>query len=88
MLKETATMKITLTNQSHINDVDWDNIPFGRVFSDHMLVMDYANGEWKQPEILPFGNISLNPATSALHYGQSVFEGMKANKAEKILALI
>ncbi len=82
MLKETATMKITLTNQSHINDVDWDNIPFGRVFSDHMLVMDYANGEWKQPEILPFGNISLNPATSALHYGQSVFEGMKANKAE------
>jgi len=75
-------MKITLTNQSHISDVDWDNIPFGRVFSDHMLVMDYADGEWKQPEILPFGNLSLNPATSALHYGQSVFEGMKANKAE------
>ncbi len=82
MLNETNTMKITLTNQSHISDVDWDNIPFGRVFSDHMLVMDYADGEWKQPEILPFGNLSLNPATSALHYGQSVFEGMKANKAE------
>ena len=82
MLNDTSTMKITLTKQSHINDVDWDNIPFGRVFSDHMLVMDYADGEWKQPEILPFGNLSLNPATSAIHYGQSVFEGMKANKSE------
>ena len=82
MLNETATMKVTQTKQSQINEVDWDNIPFGRVFSDHMLVMDYANGEWKPAEILPFGNLSLNPATSAIHYGQSVFEGMKANKAE------
>lgn len=81
MLNDTTTMNTTLTKQSHINDVDWDNIPFGRVFSDHMLVMDYADGAWKQPEILPFGNLTLNPATSAIHYGQSVFEGMKANKA-------
>ena len=81
MLNDTITMNITLTAKSHINDVDWDNIPFGRVFSDHMLVMDYANGAWKQPEILPFGNLTLSPATSAIHYGQSIFEGMKANKA-------
>ena len=82
MLNDTTSINVTLTQQSHINDVDWNNIPFGRVFSDHMLVMDYADGEWKQPEILPFGDLLLNPATSAIHYGQSVFEGMKATKAE------
>lgn len=82
MLNETTSINVTLTKQSNINKVDWDNIPFGRVFSDHMLVMDYADGEWKQAEILPFGNLSLNPATSAIHYGQSVFEGMKATKSE------
>lgn len=82
MLNETTSINVTLTKQSNINKVDWDNIPFGRVFSDHMLVMDYIGGEWKQAEILPFGNLSLNPATSAIHYGQSVFEGMKATKAE------
>lgn len=82
MLNETTSINVTRTKQSNINKVDWDNIPFGRVFSDHMLVMDYIGGEWKQAEILPFGNLSLNPATSAIHYGQSVFEGMKATKAE------
>jgi len=82
MLNDTTAINVTLTQNSRINQVDWDNISFGRVFSDHMLVMDYADGEWKQPEILPFGDLSLNPATSALHYGQSVFEGMKAYKGE------
>jgi len=71
------TIKTTRTKHSKINEVDWDNIPFGRVFSDHMLVMDYIDGEWKEPEILPFGEIAVHPATSAIHYGQSIFEGMK-----------
>jgi len=62
--------------------VDWDNLPFGKVFSDHMLVMDYKDGAWQEPEILPFGDLSLHPATSAIHYGQSIFEGMKAYRAE------
>ena len=82
MLQDTISVKITKTANSHIGAVDWDNLPFGRVFSDHMLVMDYSDGEWHQPEILPFANLSLHPATSAIHYGQSIFEGMKANKAE------
>ncbi len=72
------TIKTTRTQNSKINDVDWDNIPFGRVFSDHMLVMDYKDGKWQEPEIIPFENMSLHPATSAIHYGQSIFEGMKA----------
>jgi branched-chain amino acid aminotransferase len=82
MINETLSIKITETTQSHINEVNWDNLPFGKIFSDHMLVMDYKNGAWQQPEILPFGNLNLHPATSAIHYGQSIFEGMKANKNE------
>ena len=47
-----------------------------------MLVMDYKDGAWQQPEIVPFESFSLHPATSAIHYGQSIFEGMKANRSE------
>lgn len=82
MLQDTLTVKVTRTTESRINQVDWDNLPFGKIFSDHMLIMDYKNGEWQKPEIVPFGNLSLHPATSAIHYGQSIFEGMKANRAE------
>lgn len=77
---DTLTININKVQESRINQVDWDNLPFGKVFSDHMLVMDYADGEWKQPEIVPFASLDLHPATSAIHYGQSIFEGMKANK--------
>ncbi len=82
MLPETLSIKVTPTAHSRIGEVDFDNLPFGRIFSDHMLVMDYKDGEWQQPEIMAFGNLSLHPATSAIHYGQSIFEGMKANKTE------
>lgn len=79
-------LNITKIAQSRINKVDWDNLPFGKVFSDHMLVMEYENEEWKQPSIEPFENLSLSPATSVLHYGQTIFEGMKAykNKEEEV----
>ena len=60
--------------------VDWDNLPFGRIFSDHMFIMEYADGEWQQGKIMPFQPISMHPAMSALHYGQSIFEGLKAYK--------
>ena len=80
MIQDTITVKITKTTNSRINQVDWDNLPFGKVFSDHMLVMDYKDGAWQDAEIVPFQSLSLHPATSAIHYGQSIFEGMKANK--------
>ena len=80
MLNETLPLKITKTENSRINTVDWDNLPFGKVFSDHILIMEYKDGAWQQPEIKPFESFSLHPATSAIHYGQSIFEGMKANK--------
>ncbi len=73
--------KITInkTKASRLNDVDFENIQFGRVFSDHMFVADYAEGEWQNFEILPFQNLDYNPAFNSLHYGQAVFEGMKAH---------
>jgi len=66
------------TNHSKIREVDFDNLEFGKYVSDHMLVCDYINEEWQQSQIVPFANLSLNPATLALHYGQTAFEGMKA----------
>jgi branched-chain amino acid aminotransferase len=77
-----STIKITKTTNSRINEVDFENIPFGKVFSDHMFSMDYANGEWKNFEIIPFQNLNFSPAMSSLHYGQSIFEGMKAYRKE------
>lgn len=71
-------IKVTKAASSRINEIDWDNLVFGKEFSDHMLVMNYKDGAWQTPEIVPFGNLPLHPATSALHYGQTLFEGLKA----------
>lgn len=83
MLQDTINFKVNQTQNSRINEVDWENLPFGKVFSDHMLVMDYANGQWQEPSIAPFSDIKFHPATSAIHYGQSIFEGLKAYKTQE-----
>lgn len=76
---ETVTaIEVRKARQSKVQEVDFSALEFGRYVSDHMLVCDYASGEWQQPLIVPFANLSLSPATLALHYGQTVFEGMKA----------
>ena len=82
MLNEILDIKIERTENSRLSSVDFNNLPFGKVFSDHMLEMDYRDGKWQTPVIKPFGALNLHPATSAIHYGQSIFEGMKANKTE------
>lgn len=79
-MTDTLDIKITKTTHSRLQETDFENLQFGRTFSDHMFVADYADGEWKNFEIVPYGEISLNPAISALHYGQSFFEGLKAYK--------
>ncbi|MBK0378023.1 branched-chain amino acid aminotransferase [Mucilaginibacter segetis] len=79
-MTETLDIKITKTNHSRLNETDFNNLPFGKTFSDHMLMADYADGEWKNFEILPYGPIELSPAISSLHYGQAFFEGIKAYK--------
>ena len=73
-------MKITKTNTSRLKKTDFSNLRFGTVFSDHMLVCNYKNGKWGESEILPYGPIHMMPGTQVIHYGQSVFEGMKAFK--------
>ncbi len=65
---------------SRVKNVDWDNLPFGKIFSDHMFVSDYKDGEWTDSRIVPFGHFTMHPASMVLHYGQAIFEGMKASK--------
>jgi branched-chain amino acid aminotransferase len=75
-------IKVKLTDNSRLQSLDFTNIPFGKTFSDHMFVVDYSDGEWRDPQIVPFGYMPLHPANLAIHYGQSLFEGMKASKME------
>ena len=76
----TSNISIERTKASKLDQVDFDNLAFGSVFSDHMLVCDYRNGAWETPHILPYQPISLEPSAKVFHYGQSIFEGMKAYK--------
>jgi branched-chain amino acid aminotransferase len=78
-----ANIKIERVITSKLAQLDFNNIEFGKQFSDHMFVADYKDGEWKNLEIVPYAPISLSPACAAIHYGQSVFEGMKAYKNEE-----
>lgn len=71
-------ISLTITQKSRLSEVDFSNIPFGKVIADHMFVADYRGGAWTDLRIVPFGNMEISPANLALHYGQSIFEGMKA----------
>jgi branched-chain amino acid aminotransferase len=73
-------VKIEINKKTKIDRIDFNNLDFGETFTDHMFVCDYSNGKWNTPEIIPYQPISLDPSASALHYGQAVFEGMKAYK--------
>jgi branched-chain amino acid aminotransferase len=73
-------IKITKVKESKLSSVDFDKIPFGRTFSDHMFVADYVDGAWTNLEIKPFEHFQIHPASMVLHYGQAIFEGMKASK--------
>lgn len=72
--------RISLTKNSRLSSLDFDNIPFGQVFTDHMFVADYIDGQWTNMEIKPLENFSVHPGNLAWHYGQSIFEGMKATR--------
>ncbi|MBN8855970.1 MAG: branched chain amino acid aminotransferase [Sphingobacteriales bacterium 50-39] len=63
---------------SRLHEVDWENLEFGKYFTDHMLICDFTDGQWQDPQIIPFGDFRLSPVSLALHYGQTIFEGMKA----------
>ncbi|PQB03827.1 branched-chain amino acid aminotransferase [Aureitalea marina] len=69
--------------ESRIDQVDFDKLVFGTVFTDHMFECDYINGHWQQPTIRPYGPLTISPAAKVFHYGQAVFEGMKAYKDDQ-----
>lgn len=75
-------IKVTQIEKSKISTIDFDNLSFGTVFSDHMMVCDYKNGQWQQAEIKPYEPFTFDPSASVFHYGQALFEGMKAYKDE------
>jgi len=79
----TIEVKVEKISKSRIDEVDFDHLTFGKIFSDHMFFIDYKNNEWGDAQIMPYGPVSMSPSTSALHYGQAIFEGMKAYKNDK-----
>lgn len=77
---QSKSISVEKASQSKIDQIDFDNLAFGSVFTDHMLVCDFKNGAWELPKIVPYQPISLDPSSKIFHYGQSIFEGMKAYK--------
>lgn len=82
-MKTQLALPITKVQNSRLAETDFSNLVFGRTISDHMFVADYRDGEWTDLRIEPYGPLSLNPANATLHYGQSIFEGMKAYRNEE-----
>jgi branched-chain amino acid aminotransferase len=60
-MQETVSIKVQPITESKLSQVDWNNLPFGKIFTDHMLVMDYKDGAWQEAEIVPFGPIQMHP---------------------------
>jgi branched-chain amino acid aminotransferase len=76
-------ISVEKVSQSRIDSLDVHNIPFGKLYSDHMFIADYKDGQWQSPRIVPFQNISMSPANMTLHYAITIFEGMKAYKNDE-----
>jgi branched-chain amino acid aminotransferase len=81
-LNTTHEIDIVKVPVSKIDSVDFDNIVFGNTFTDHMLTCDFRNGAWERPQIKPYAPFLLDPSAKVFHYGQAIFEGMKAYKDE------
>ena len=76
----TATVPIHIKKvaKSRIAELDINNLSFGKLFSDHMFIGQYHDGQWREANIMPYEKMLMSPSTSALHYGQAIFEGLKA----------
>lgn len=81
-MTETLDIQIQKTQSSKLSEIDFDNLAFGKTFSDHMFVADYKNGEWQDLTIMPYQDLAISPANASLHYAQSIFEGLKAHRNE------
>ncbi|WP_395052553.1 branched-chain amino acid aminotransferase [Flavobacterium sp.] len=81
-LKTTLEIDIVSASSSKIDSVDFENLAFGNVFTDHMLLCDFKDGQWQKPTIKPYEPFLIDPSAKVFHYGQAIFEGMKAYKDE------
>ncbi|MCI5056631.1 MAG: branched-chain amino acid aminotransferase [Flavobacteriales bacterium] len=82
VMNETINININRVTNSRINQLREGEVIFGRLFSDHMFTADYENGVWSNLEVRPYGDLQLEPSCLVFHYGQAIFEGMKAYKSE------
>ncbi len=78
IMTEALNISIQKTESTRIKEVDFNNLQFGKAFGDHMFMIDYENNQWQNAQILPYHAIQFSPSLMSLHYGQSIFEGMKA----------
>jgi len=85
---DSLKIQVQQVKRSRLPETDFDTLPFGKVYTDHMFMADFSGGAWNNLRIVPYGNISISPATPAIHYGQSIFEGMKAHHGSSGEALI
>ena len=76
-------IEIISASNSKINSVDFENLTFGNVFTDHMLICDFKEGTWQKPFIQPYAPFTIDPSAKVFHYGQAIFEGMKAYKDQE-----
>ncbi|WP_395043294.1 branched-chain amino acid aminotransferase [Flavobacterium sp.] len=81
-LKNTLEIDIVRATSSKIESIDFENLAFGNVFTDHMLLCDFKDGSWQKPIIKPYAPFMIDPSAKVFHYGQAIFEGMKAYKDE------
>lgn len=76
----TTEIPVQKVSKSKLSEINLENLPFGKYFTDYMLEADYIDGEWKNVVIKPYGPFSISPSMAAIHYGQAIFEGIKAYK--------
>ena len=75
-------MKIVLANKSKIESVDFENLEFGKIFTDHLFVCKYSNNSWGEGKIMPYDDFLVSPSARVFHYGQAIFEGMKCFRSD------
>lgn len=85
---ESVNITVKKVAQSRRSQTDFSHLPFGNFFTDHMFMADFAEGEWNNLRVVPYGKIEVSPATPAIHYGQSIFEGLKAHRGASGEALV
>lgn len=82
-MSDIITIPVSKNQQPNYKNIDIYNCPFGKIHTDHMLVCNFKDGKWQNPEIVPFQNLEMSPFSRVFHYGQAIFEGMKAYKDEQ-----